>query len=70
MARKERFRNVGAGKGVKEKLDPDTLHRLYLQERLTQAEIGRRFGCTAQFVSLLLREHDIRRPESESHHGT
>lgn len=66
MTRKPRFRNVGAGKGIKEQLDPATLRRLYLEERLTQADIAQHFGCSAQFVSLLLREYGIRRTPSSS----
>lgn len=60
--RKPRFRNVGAGKGVKEQLSADVLRALYLEESLTQAQIARRYGCTPQFVSLLLREYGIGRP--------
>ena len=59
--RKTRFRNVGACKGVKEALDAKTLRRLYIEERRTQADIAREFGCTPQFVSLLVREYDLRR---------
>ena len=62
MVRKQRFRNVGAGKGIKERLDAETLGRLYVDERLSQTEIARRFGCTPQFVSLLVREYGLRRP--------
>jgi DNA-binding transcriptional regulator LsrR (DeoR family) len=61
MPRKPRFRNTGSGKGIKEQLDAATLRRLYLDEKLTQAQIADRYGCTPQFVSLLLREHGIRR---------
>lgn len=64
MPRKERFRNVGAGKGVKETLDAATLRDLYVQQRLTQREIARRYGCTPQFVSLLVHEYGIARPSS------
>jgi DNA-binding transcriptional regulator LsrR (DeoR family) len=60
MPRKPRFRNVGAGKGVKEALDPETLRRLYVQEGLPQAEIARRYGCTPQFVSQLVFEYGLR----------
>jgi hypothetical protein len=63
--RKTRFRNVGAGKGVKDALDAATLRELYLVQSLTQAEIGRRYGCSPQFVSLLLREHGIRRSPAD-----
>jgi hypothetical protein len=59
--RKERFRNAGAGKGVKDRLDPVTLRRLYVAERRTQAQIAREYGCSAQFVSLLLREYGVER---------
>jgi hypothetical protein len=62
MVRKVRFRNVGAGRGVKDRLDTETLRRLYVEEGLTQSEIARRHECSAQFVSLLLREYGIRRP--------
>jgi len=58
--RKQRFRNVGAGKGVKAELDRTTLSRLYLHEGLTLAVIAERYGCTPQFVSLLLREYGLR----------
>jgi hypothetical protein len=61
MPRKPRFRNVGSGKGIKERLDEMTLRRLYLEEKLTQAQIASRYGCTPQFVSLLLRDHGIHR---------
>jgi DNA-binding transcriptional regulator LsrR (DeoR family) len=59
MPRKTRFRNVGAGKGVKAQLDADTLAELYLGEKLTQAEIARRFGCTPQFISQLARQYGL-----------
>jgi hypothetical protein len=64
MARKQRFRNTGAGKGVKERLTPGELHRFYVEERLSQAEIARRYGCTPQFVSLLVKEYGITRDPS------
>jgi hypothetical protein len=54
--RKQRYRNVGAGKGVKAQLDPDTLQRL-LDEGKTQAAIAADYGCTPQFVSLLVQEY-------------
>lgn len=57
--RKERFRNVGAGKGVKEKLDRETLRSLYVIEGLSQAEIARRHGCSPQFISQLVREYGL-----------
>jgi DNA-binding transcriptional regulator LsrR (DeoR family) len=57
MPRKPRFRNVGAGKGVKDQLDPDTLARLYLDESLPQSEIARRYGCSPQFISQLVHEY-------------
>jgi len=59
--RKARFRNVGAGKGVKQALDAETLRRLYVEGGRTQADIAREFGCTPQFVSLLVREYGLRR---------
>jgi len=59
--RKTRFRNVGAGKGVKQALDSETLRRLYIEEGRTQADIAREFGCTPQFVSLLVREYGLQR---------
>lgn len=62
MTRKERFRNKGAGRGVKDRLDPITLGALYCEQHLSQAEIARRYECTPQFVSLLLREYRITRP--------
>lgn len=58
--RKQRFRNVGAGKGIKERLDPDTLLAL-LDEGKTQTEIAVQYGCTPQFVSLLVGEYGLRR---------
>ncbi len=61
MPRKERFRNVGAGKGIKEKLDPKTLHSLYCEQRLTQTEIARHYGCTPQFISRLVHEYGLLR---------
>ena len=61
MPRKQRCRNTGSGKGIKEQLDAATLRRLYLDEKLTQTQIAERYGCTPQFVSLMLREHGIRR---------
>lgn len=57
MRRKPRFQNTGAGKGIKERLDPRTLERLYYQDRLTQAQIAARYDCTPQFVSLLMHEY-------------
>jgi hypothetical protein len=65
-ARKPRFRNVGAGKGVKELLDPDALARLYVEEQLPQAEIARRYGCSVQFVSQLVHEYGIARPRKHA----
>ena len=62
MSRKARFENVGAGKGVKRLLDPETLRHLYCDERLTQAQIARQYDCTPQFVSLLVREYGLKRP--------
>jgi DNA-binding transcriptional regulator LsrR (DeoR family) len=59
MTRKQRFRNVGAGKGVKDALDAATLRRLYVDEDLPQAEIARRYGCSRQFVSQLLHEYGL-----------
>lgn len=64
MTRKPRFENKGAGKGVKQQLDRATLSYLYVDEGLSQAEIARRYGCTRQFISLLLAEHGIARPNS------
>lgn len=64
MPRKQRFQNVGAGKGVKASLDPATLRRLYIDDRLTQAQIAARYSCTSQFISLLLSEYGIRRASS------
>jgi hypothetical protein len=65
MPRKPRFRNVGAGKGVKHQLDPDTLARLYLDEKLPQSEIARRYACSPQFISQLVHEYGLVR----AHHG-
>lgn len=59
--RKPRFRNVGAGKGVKLRLNAEVLRDLYVGQHLTQAEIARDFGCTPQFVSLLCQEYGIER---------
>lgn len=56
--RKQRYRNVGAGKGVKARLDPDTLLAL-LQSGRSQAEIARLHDCTPQFVSLLVQEYGL-----------
>jgi hypothetical protein len=66
LPRKPRFRNVGAGKGVKERLDTDTLARLYLDERLPQAEIARRYGCSPQFISQLVHEYGLERDSGSS----
>lgn len=60
MVRKTRFKNVGAGKGVKEQLTEPTLRRLYVEEGLTQSAIARRYGCTPQFVSLLVADYGLR----------
>jgi hypothetical protein len=60
MPRKERFRNVGAGKGVKDRLDPATLRHLLMDLGLTQAAIAREYHCSPQFISLLLREYGLR----------
>ncbi|GAC1445558.1 MAG: hypothetical protein NVSMB52_07050 [Chloroflexota bacterium] len=68
MPRKSRFRNVGAGKGVKERLDAATLRKLYLEDSMSQAEIGLRFDCSPQYVSLLVREYGLSRaPRLTSH---
>ncbi|MBV9282450.1 MAG: helix-turn-helix transcriptional regulator [Chloroflexi bacterium] len=64
MTRKRRFQNKGAGKGVKEALDAGTLRELYLERGLTQAQIASRYGCTPQYISLLLAEYDLRRDPS------
>lgn len=69
MPRKERFRNTGAGKGVKARLDAATLSDLYVQQRLSQTTIAARYGCTPQFVSLLLREYGIRRSPGGTREG-
>lgn len=61
LMRKPRFRNVGAGKGVKQELDAETLRRLYMEDGRTQADIAREFGCTPQFVSLLVHEYGLER---------
>jgi hypothetical protein len=58
--RKSRYRNVGAGKGVKSQLGPDAL-QLLLDLGLTQAKIASRFACSPQFISLLVREYDLKR---------
>jgi hypothetical protein len=57
--RKPRNRNVGAGKGVKARLDAETLHAL-LSEGRTQRSIAEQFGCTPQFVSLLVHEYGLK----------
>jgi transposase-like protein len=62
MTRKERFRNVGAGKGVKAQLDRAALEQLYCRDGLSQTEIARRFGCSPQFVSQLVHEYGLHRP--------
>lgn len=59
MPRKSRFRNTGAGKGVKEELDRESLRRLYVVDGLTLAAIASRYDCTPQFISLLLKEYGI-----------
>lgn len=64
MTRKQRFENKGAGRGIKQQLDRATLSHLYVDEGLSQAEIADRYGCTRQFISLLLAEHGIARPSS------
>jgi hypothetical protein len=61
VPRKERFRNVGFGKGVKDQLDAATLRRLYIDEGRTQAAIARDFCCSPQFISQLLIEYRIPR---------
>jgi hypothetical protein len=61
MPRKPRFRNTGAGKGVKEELDAATLRHLYVELGLTQTAIADRYGCTSQFISLLVRDYGLRR---------
>ncbi len=61
LMRKARFRNVGAGKGVKQALDAETLRRLYVEGGRTQVDIAREFGCTPQFVSLLVHEYGLER---------
>ena len=60
MQRKKRYRNVGAGKGVKEALDRETLRRLYFEEDLSQVEIAHRYQCSPQFISQLLQEYNLR----------
>lgn len=67
MTRKPRFRNVGAGKGVKLALDSATLRQLYVEDRLSQAQIAARYDCSPQFISQLLHEYGIarRRPAAE-----
>jgi transcriptional regulator len=57
--RKPRYRNVGAGKGIKSRLDPDVL-QLLLDQGQTQAEIAADHGCTQQFISVLVREYDLK----------
>lgn len=61
MTRKRRFKNIGAGKGVKERLDPETLEQLYYHDCLTQTEIAAQYDCSPQFVSLLLHEYGLRK---------
>ena len=58
--RKPRFRNVGAGKGIKARLDADTLRTL-LDHGRSQKEIAEEYGCTPQFVSQLVKHYGIRR---------
>lgn len=64
VLRKKRFENRGAGKGVKDRLDRATLSFLYVDEGLSQSDIARRYGCTRQFISLLLHEYGIARPQT------
>ena len=59
--RKKRFENRGAGKGIKDQLDRSTLSRLYVDEHLSQADIARRYGCSHQYISVLLMEYGITR---------
>jgi hypothetical protein len=59
MPRKERFRNLGANKGIKQQLDPVILRRLYLDDGMSQSAIARGFSCSPQFVSQLLHEYGI-----------
>jgi hypothetical protein len=66
MPRKERFRNDGAAKGVKERLQPDVLRRLYVEQGLTQAIIAERFGCSPQFISRLVAEYNLQRVPGHS----
>lgn len=61
LNRKTRFRNVGAGKGVKALLDAPALRRLYVEEGLSQRDIASRYDCSRQYVSALLRAHGISR---------
>jgi DNA-binding transcriptional regulator LsrR (DeoR family) len=63
MPRKSRFENKGAGKGVKDQLDRALLAHLYVDEGLSQQDIALRYGCTHQFISLLIKEYGIARPE-------
>lgn len=69
MARKPRFRNEGAKKGVKVMLDPPTLKHLYLDLDRSQASIAREYGCSPQFVSQLLSEYNLPRKMAKSDNG-
>jgi len=57
--RKQRFRNVGAGKGIKPRLDRETLRALYVSQRLTQAEIDAQELVEAHPVMKELAEHAL-----------
>jgi hypothetical protein len=59
VPRKQRFKNDGAGKGIKHRLDTCVLRRLYVTNGRTQASIAREYGCSPQFISLLLAEYGI-----------
>lgn len=47
------------GRALKQKLDRETLHHLYWELDLTQAEIGRRLGISQNTVRRYLSLHDI-----------
>lgn len=61
--RKARIRNDGSGGAIKRALTPEALRDLYVTHGLTMAEIARSHRCSRQYVSLLCRQHGIRRQD-------
>ena len=48
----------------RDRISPETLHRMYVTDRRSIASIAREFECGAQVVSDLLREHRIEKRRS------